>query len=636
MTINDGPFDWQILRRVIMIKNWKKILLIIAASGVVTVLLLGAYGLYLTNELFIPLKEFERDQSYTLDANALVNREEMKTYYAFTEHDLDFDFFKKDYLQTEGVGGNEFLIKEDLKLGASAKNSCETYRCLQFPLDLSNMSSFVWKALIATEDQRFLEHSGLDPKSILRAVVKDIKALAFVEGGSTLTQQLVKNLFFTNEKSLIRKFKEAIAAVVLEIKYSKEKLLEAYLNNVWWGSVQNIRLKGIYAASVGYFHKHPRFITPYESAILISMLKGPYYYSPLKHIDRLRERSDFIFGKLKELEFISDDTPLWDDKNWKVFEKRILSFNQKTYLSAYYSLSEFDLSDYPYYVAINGALKVLKRYQKDNKSVAVKFYIKNLKTDRNFFYYSKLERSHQDARTKERHQIGSLLKPLAYKEYILVGDREFDYEVSTEEITLDLKSGKWTPRDSESEKEWITLLEALRKSKNRPLIRLARDHGFDKLEQAFIAKYNLPLQLPLSEFPAQLLGAIELNFEQIMNTYTAFFKDECQRLGEAEEYKGKSVMWQLSFHDESTIRKVSDERLKETNFFGKTGTTNRGRDNWFLSFDGKDIMLIWFGAEDLKESERLIASGATTAFKIFENYFLYRGKSFPELELCKE
>lgn len=620
----------------IMRKNWKKLLIILTAGALAVILLLGAYGLYLTSELFIPLKEFERDQTYMLDANSLVKRDQLKAFYAFTEHDLDFDFFQKNNLVSEGLGQNELLISNDLELGRSAKNSCDTYRCLQFPLDLSNMSSFIWKALIATEDQRFLEHSGIDPKSILRAVVKDIKALAFVEGGSTLTQQLVKNLFFTNEKSLIRKFKEAIAAIVLELKYSKEKLLEAYLNNVWWGSVQNIRLKGVYAASVGYFQKHPRFISPYESAILISMLKGPYYYSPIKYIDRLQERSDLIFSKLKELEFISEDTPAWNDSEWKQFSKRILSANDNTYLSAYYSLSEFDLSDYPYYVAINGALKVLKRYQKNNKSVAVKFYIKNLKNEQNFFYYSKLERSHQTARSTEKHQVGSIMKPLAYKEYILVGDREFDYEVSTDEITLDLKSGKWTPRDSKSEEEWITLLEALRKSKNRPLIRLAQDHGFKKLEHAFINKYNLPLQTPLAEYPAQLLGAIELNFEQIMNTYVQFFQDECSRLGENEDYKSRSVMWQLSFHDESTIRKVSDERLKETNFFGKTGTTNRGRDNWFLSFDGKDIMLIWFGAEDLKEGERLVASGATTAFKIFENYFLYRGKSFPELELCKE
>ncbi len=137
---------------------------------------------------------------------------------------------------------------------------------------------FLVEGLVAMEDTRFFEHNGVNPDAILRAIVKDIKAGAFVEGGSTLTQQLIKNKLLTNEKKLARKLKEAILALKIEHELSKEEILERYLNEISYGN----NYFGVKTAANGYFHKELHELTLKESAILVGLPNAPSFYQSSK------------------------------------------------------------------------------------------------------------------------------------------------------------------------------------------------------------------------------------------------------------------------------------------------------------------------------------------------------------------
>ena len=138
---------------------------------------------------------------------------------------------------------------------------------------------FLVEGLVAMEDTRFFEHNGVNPDAILRAIVKDVKAGKFVEGGSTLTQQLIKNKLLSNEKKLMRKVKEAILALKIEHELSKEEILERYLNEISYGN----NYFGVKTAAQGYFHKELGELTLKESAMLVGIPNAPSFYNPLRH-----------------------------------------------------------------------------------------------------------------------------------------------------------------------------------------------------------------------------------------------------------------------------------------------------------------------------------------------------------------
>ena len=153
--------------------------------------------------------------------------------------------------------------------------------------------------------------------SIVRATLVNIRAGRIVQGGSTLTQQLAKNLYFSTERTFSRKFKEALFSMLLEVKYSKEELIEAYLNNVYWGSYRGLSIVGIKAASLFYFEKHPNELDEYEAAILIGMLKGPNLYSPFyKNSKFIINRSNLIYKKLTDEGFFFGKIEQWTNRFW--------------------------------------------------------------------------------------------------------------------------------------------------------------------------------------------------------------------------------------------------------------------------------------------------------------------------------
>ncbi|MCY8183378.1 penicillin-binding protein, partial [Bacillus inaquosorum] len=169
------------------------------------------------------------------------------------------------------------------------------------PVSINEIPKQVREAFIAVEDKRFYEHHGIDVKSVGRAVYRDILAGGKVEGGSTITQQLAKNIFLTHDKTFLRKTKEVIIAINLERDYSKDKLLEMYLNQLYFGH----GVYGIQAASHYYFNKEVKDLTVSEGAVLAAIPKAPSTYSPVLHPDKNKERRDTILGMMNDQGYIS-------------------------------------------------------------------------------------------------------------------------------------------------------------------------------------------------------------------------------------------------------------------------------------------------------------------------------------------
>ena len=577
----------------------------------------------------------------TLEGGTTVRKMDLDNYLLFSNIN-NIDVFKKKELNKNTLENKKTVeINESIELPKLNLNHCRKYKCIQIRKKFTDIPSSVWKALLGTEDFRFLEHRGVDPFSIARAIVVDIIAMKFVQGGSTLTQQLVKNLFLSNEKKLSRKIKEIIYAFYIENVLEKEDIIELYLNEVFWGVHQGVYLKGFYAASLAYFEKKPKELTDYEATILVSLLKGPNYYKPSKSIDRLKDRTTAVYRRLIGLSLVTEKIDeIWNDEKWQNFQNNFINNQKKNEFYSFYLISQNEeqyidsFDKLVFYNAIDERISLLKE-RLGSADIAVKAIIadkecKEYDCINLFSYYSKFQREKRIAIEDEKHQVGSLLKPIVYDSFIDLG-RDYSEEISTAPIQLKLLSGIWSPKDySKAKLDKITLKEALQKSKNIPLIRVANEIGFDVLEKSLDKKIPNLLK-PLGEYPAQLLGSLELSLEQVLETYSRFLSKRCDELKNTNTKFENSILNYMSVAGETTISRLVRSPLKGALVFGKTGTSNNGLDNWYFAFDGKTNYLIWFGVESERDKIDLKISGASTSFMIFQDFMINRGKQISEV-----
>src|SRR5690625_4629431 len=207
-------------------------------------------------------------------------------------------------------GGVFIVDDEELRLGATTTIVTkegdmvgQLYHENRTPVNIEVVPQHVINAYIAVEDRRFYKHHGIDYQSIFRAIYRDIMTGTKAEGGSTITQQLAKNLFLTNDKTWLRKTKEAMAAIYLERHYSKDEILELYLNKIYFGS----GVYGIETASQKFFSKPAKELTLEEGALLAGLAKAPNGYSPINHPDKSIERRNTVLKVMKKQEKITTD-----------------------------------------------------------------------------------------------------------------------------------------------------------------------------------------------------------------------------------------------------------------------------------------------------------------------------------------
>lgn len=585
-----------------------------------------------------PPRKFEAEKVDKIESESLVLKKDLEVYWSWLSGAQPLEDFialktKKGTLEENK---DRLFFKDEYPFPSLLENDCLQIYCLQSRLSFSEIPSILWRGLIGIEDYRFLDHPGIDPKSLARALWHDLKVGRLEQGGSTLTQQLAKNLFYTNEKKFSRKFKEMIASAYIEMKLSKEEILQAYFNEVMWGSLQGIKMKGVGAAASMYFKKPAEFLTPYEASILISLLKGPYYYSPIYKVDRLKDRVKVVFNKLKTLQLFPEDAYQWNDKDWKNWNDRLVEEAKGVEWRSLYLLSRKPIAKqtFSHFVFLRENETMISKLKEDypKADFAIKTILLNIEQntiEEDFRHYSKIERDSTAAFDSEKHQVGSTIKPLIYGLLVESG-YDLEQEIDTTPINLKLKSGDWSPREShDGIPDKVTLKTALVQSLNRPVVRLVQEYGFDKFEEKL--KEIIPrLQVPLNEFPAQLLGTSELSLSEFSKIYGDFVQKACWT-----SY-AKGVLDALSDPTITTVRYRVGEKMGQMRFFGKTGTTNLGFDTWFVGFNGKELLMVWVGLESGRDTQKeLKIYGSNSSFLVYKNYYQFRGRRFDEMA-CQE
>jgi penicillin-binding protein 1B len=585
---------------------------------------LSAYVVSILNDakqsvqLFKIRSSVENIEKSILEEGSSVDTRKLHYFQLFTENKVDLNSNSKS-----------LIIDQTLKLSELVNNDCERVYCFQHRIDFSKLPVILWKGLLGVEDYRFLDHSGVDPVSILRAIIVDIKEMKLVQGGSTLTQQLVKNLFLTTKKTFDRKFKELIYSLYLESVMEKEEILSAYFNEVFWGTFQGIYIKGVYSASIAYFSKPVDELSDYESTILISLLKGPYFYRPNKYADRLKTRVDSVYKRLLELGLVRENQK-WSQRTWQSWVDDYKKRAEETYFHSMHLVTkdfQGGISPFEKFSFVEASRSILDKYKKqyEGYDFAVKAYICKDDCENNFKYYSKLERERDKGIIEERHQVGSVLKPIVYYTLTKFG-KNWEDVVSGEPLTLKLLSGNWTPSEASKKlKDEYTIKEALQLSRNIPIVRLANEVGFDEMEPLLQA-YVPELLTPLKEYPAQLLGAVEMSLGELQKAYELFFNNVCADIKKGKYTHRESILHHMSEADKTTLRRVSHSWFKNMQVFGKTGTSNDGLDNWFIARTARTFYAIWFGVESERAGKKVYSGGSSTSFRIFQSYLENRGR----------
>lgn len=491
------------------------------------------------------------------------------------------------------------------------------------------ISPWMIKAILAAEDSDFYDHNGIKITSIVRAGIVDLFHLGAKQGGSTITQQLARNLFLTNEKTIIRKVKEAVLAMRIEKIYSKDQLLEMYLNTIYMGH----GAYGIDSAAKTYFGKQPEELTITESAIIAGIVAAPEAYTPFRNPDRAKSRKEYVLGRMLDLDWISKadydksiaETPKLAERiprNSTLFLKDAPHFIShvlfKQLLPAYgtdqvyrgglriYTTIDIDLQ--------KKAEELIAGMKHEGALVALDpdtGEILALVGGRDFDS-SKFNRATQAFR-----QPGSSFKPFVYAAALELGYRPIDHVI---DAPLHFPNG-WSPRNYSSNQFFgeVTLIDALAKSINTVAVRLAQIDGVAKIidlaRRVGISTQHMPEDLSLA------LGTPSVTPLEMAVAYSAFanngYKVEPYGIrevqasnGDSLEQSGPRLADAISPTTAVTMRSMliqaatwgtgAKAKIAGYETFGKTGTTNDWTDAWFAGGVPGLVVIVYVGNDDHK------------------------------------
>ncbi len=513
---------------------------------------------------------------------------------------------------------------------------------------------YIVEGVIAMEDTKFFEHNGINPDAIARAVLKDIKARRFVEGGSTITQQLIKNMFLTRKKTLSRKLKEIILALKLEKKLSKEQILERYLNEIAYGN----NYLGVKTAAEGYFRKDLSQLSLKESAMLVGIPNAPSYYNPLRHYERTLKRANLILARLRKLGWITKNeyeeakkerpkvyktsltqniAPYIVDELVRRFKKKFPDLKTGGY--KIYTTIDLDKQNMAKKVLKQGWKNILKTTGEDKNStdlngafVAVDNATGDILALVGGVDYKK---SKFNRATMTKRQPGSAFKPFVYQTALDLGynpatkltdlARTFKYKVNGKVKT-------WTPQNYEHNfKGFIPLREALVESRNLATVNLVYDIGVEKIRQrlALLDVKNIPKDLSIS------LGNLALSPLKMAQIYTVFSNYGHMiepRLVSKVVSKYNTVIYETKPKEiahftkpeqaflmtsilEDVIKRGTGKkaRVEGLELAGKTGTTNDYKDAWFCGYSPTITTIVWFGRDRYKTIYKGATGGRVSA-----------------------
>lgn len=526
------------------------------------------------------------------------------------------------------------------------------------PLKLSEVPPLLVQAIVVLEDPRFLQHGGFDVLGIIRALVRNLITFRYSQGGSTITQQLVKNVFLTQEKTIKRKVTELILAALVEKRFSKDQILEAYMNEVYLGQLGSVEIHGVGRAAEYYFGKKVDQLDIHEIALLAAVIASPHVYSPRKHPEKTKARRNRVLRALADSKLIlpeefdeSSAKPLpgpseyiaptraaylMDALRERLLEERgeldVLKGGFDVHLGLDLELQEIAEKtlanssvnwELPQQAAIVAA---------DPRTCDIKIYAGGTE-----YRLTQLDRIRQS-----RRPIGSLMKPLEVAR-LLETDKSVSLATQLSDSPLEwiYNNGRstWKPANFDNKfRGLVSLRRSLEESLNVPIVRLFYEKEpagilTDILDPVRGLGLDIPAQRAL---PSAVLGAIE---QTPLTTLYAYVKLARQALGLADD--AGDFACRLHFDEKPVDLVASDEKnsfnqqgarltlsalegalrrgtsaslgkklpLNQA-WAGKTGTSSDRRDAWYVALSPELVVLGWIGRDDNKETQFTGATGA--------------------------
>ena len=531
-------------------------------------------------------------------------------------------------------------------------------------LKLEDLPPLLLAALVAVEDHRFYEHSGVSIKAIARAALANVRSGGYVQGGSTLTQQLVKNYYLTRERSLRRKFTEAIMSLLLEFHYEKEEILEAYTNEVYLGQSGARAIHGFGLGAQHYFNRPLHELGIEQLALLIAVIRGPAFYDPWRYPERAIERRNRILDTLLLASVLSkEEVERAKQQGLNLGGESKSRFAFPAFLDV---VKRQLKAHYPQEVLVSEGLKIFTSLDPSvqrSAEQAVARQLQRLASDELQSAVVITEPSTGELRAlvggrragfagfnralDTQRSIGSVIKPFVYLSALLQPDR---YTLATllddSSVTIELENGdRWSPRNFDRESHGdIPLIFALANSYNQATARLGMELGIDKIVDT-IERTDLGVEI--NRVPSLLIGTTQFSPMQVAQLYQSLssggYAIPIRAIRSVLDAEGNAVQrfpYEIKqIYDEKAIyllhtamqavvregsgraaQRILGERFR---FAGKTGTSGQGRDAWFAGFSGDLLAVVWTGYDDNRSSEM---TGSKAALPIWADIMLQQSR----------
>ncbi len=511
------------------------------------------------------------------------------------------------------------------------------------------------QALIATEDRNFYHHHGISVRGTARAVVSNVTG-GKRQGGSTLTQQLVKNFYLTPERTLKRKVNEAFMALLLELHYDKDEILEAYLNEVNLGQNGNYSINGYGLASQFYFGLPLRELSIAQQAFLVGLVQGPSLYNPWRNPESAKKRRNIVLKNMLVMGYLTQDQyDVESAKPLNVISKPTIGPSRfpdfldivRRQLKAEYQEGDLTNQGLRIFTTLDpiAQTKIQKSFI-DTVSRISKANPTRLKDLQGAVLVSHPENGELIAAVGStadftgfnravdaKRQVGSLLKPAIYLSALESGRYNLASMVEDSPISIPVDGNKsWTPKNySGSGYGYVPLVQALANSYNLSAVRLGQEFGLSTFSNN-LSKFGVTSNIP--SYPSIFLGAVDMSPMEVLSIYGNFatggFKYPNKSIRSVVDSNGRSLD-RYSLNVQQTIDPAAAYLLNyglqrvmtagtgkaaynslptNLNLAGKSGTTNDTRDSWFAGYSGNNLAVVWLGLDDNKVTGLTGTSGA--------------------------
>jgi len=528
-------------------------------------------------------------------------------------------------------------------------------------VQLADVPPLLIAGLQAVEDRDFKHHIGIDFTAIARAAFADLRAGHTVQGASTLTQQLVRNLFLSRDQNFTRKFNEALMSVLLEMHYSKTRILEAYINQVFLGQQGSQAVHGFAAASEFYFGRRLEDLRPQEVAMLVGLVKGPSLYDPRRFPDRALSRRNLVLQQFADTGLLTSaqaqaaqGTPLGIVNNGQLPHDRFPAFMQLVRAQITNDFDEDTLrqGNLSIFTTLDPAAQLYAEQAVDNTiksmgkrgdTVQAAGVVTDVQTGSVLAVIgSKFPGDQGFNRALDaRRPIGSTIKPFVYLVALTQPDR-WNLSTPLDDSPIEMRQPDgtaWTPQNDDNQSHgMVPMVDALAHSWNLATIHLGLAVGVPRIK-AFLESFGLS---GVNPSPSLLIGAIDLAPVQVAQLYQYLAADghalpllavsgvvdgngrtikRYEVQGGKGEYQPqvRLITWamqQVALY--GTAHSIDDSGLSWLHAAGKTGTSNDRRDSWFAGFTGQHLAVFWMGRDDNKPTNLF---GATGALRVWRDLF---------------